>query len=307
MRATPSVLPGDRLTDTTTTLIGVDWGSSNLRVMRIAAGGAVLDRRADPRGAIGLAPGDFYGVLEAVAGDWLTGGAPVLVCGMAGARQGWSEAPYRPCPTGVADVAAGLVRPDPARPVAIVPGVAFSPGGILTDVMRGEETQALGLATDGLVVAPGTHSKWITLEAGRIIQVQTSMTGELFAALRKATMLGAGMGAPGLDTDAFRRGVGRGLADRNLGAALFSVRVESLAGRLEPTGAADYLSGLLIGSEIAGQDPARLSGPLTLIGDAVLSARYSEALEMAGGRDVRIADVDQATAAGLWRIWEASR
>ncbi|MFN3932450.1 MAG: 2-dehydro-3-deoxygalactonokinase [Brevundimonas sp.] len=290
-----------------TALIGVDWGSSNLRVLRIAAGGAVVERRADPRGAAGLASGDFPGVLEAVAGDWLADGAPVLVCGMAGARQGWVEVPYCPCPAGVADIAAGLVRPDPARPLAIVPGVAFNPGGVLTDVMRGEETQALGLAVDGLVVAPGTHSKWIALDAGRIVAVQTCMTGELFSALRKATMLGVGMGDPGGDTDAFRRGVGRGLEDRNLGAALFSVRVEGLAGRLGPTGAADYLSGLLIGAEIAGQDPDRLSGPLTLIGDAALSARYREALEMAGGRDVRVADVEQATAAGLWRIWEAGQ
>ncbi|MBU1385575.1 MAG: 2-dehydro-3-deoxygalactonokinase [Alphaproteobacteria bacterium] len=290
-----------------TALIGVDWGSTNLRVLRIAAGGAVLDRRADPRGAVGLAPGDFPGVLEAVAGDWLADGAPVLVCGMAGARQGWIEVPYCPCPAGVADLAAGLIQPEPAYPVAIVPGVAFSPDGVLTDVMRGEETQALGLAAKGLVVAPGTHSKWITLDDDRIVAVQTCMTGELFSALRKATMLGVGMGTPGVDTDAFRRGVGRGLEDRNLGAALFSVRVESLAGRLEPTGTADYLSGLLIGSEIAGQDPDRLRGPLTLIGDAALSARYSEALEMAGGRDVRLADVEQATAAGLWRIWEASQ
>ena len=295
------------MTDKTTALIGVDWGSSNLRVLRIAAGGGVLDRRADPRGAVGLAPGDFSGVLEAVAGDWLADGAPVLVCGMAGARQGWTEVPYCSCPAGIADIAAGLVRPDPSRAIAIVPGVAFSPGGILTDVMRGEETQALGLAADGLVVAPGTHSKWIALDAGRIVAVRTWMTGELFAALRKATMLGVGMGTPGVDAAAFRRGVARGLEDRSLAAALFSVRVESLAGRLESAGAADYLSGLLIGAEIAGQDPERLSGPLTLVGDAALSARYGDALEMAGGREVRVADVEQATAAGLWRIWEASR
>lgn len=294
------------MTDTTA-LIGVDWGSSNLRVLRIAAGGAVLDRRSDARGAVGLEPGEFSGVLEAVAGDWLADGASVLICGMAGARRGWVEVPYRPCPAGVADVAAGLVRPDPARPVAIVPGVSFCPGGVLTDVMRGEETQAFGLAVDGFVVAPGTHSKWITIEAGRIVAIRTFMTGELFAAVRRATLLGVGMGEPGVDPAAFRRGVERGLEDRNLGAALFSVRVEGLAGRLGPEGAADYLSGLLIGAEIAGRDTERLSSSLTLIGDAALSARYGEALEIAGVGEVRVADVEQATATGLWRIWEAAQ
>jgi 2-dehydro-3-deoxygalactonokinase len=294
------------LTDATA-LIGVDWGSSNLRVLRFAAGGAVLDRRTDPRGAVGLEPGDFPGVLEAIAGDWLADGAPVLICGMAGARQGWIEVPYRPCPAGLAEVAADLARPDPARPIAIVPGVSFSPGGVLTDVMRGEETQVFGLSADGLVVAPGTHSKWITVEAGRIVAIRTFMTGELFAAVRKATLLGVGMGAPGVDPDAFRRGVERGLENRSLSAALFSVRVEGLAGRLEPAGSADYLSGLLIGAEIAGQDQERLSGPLTLIGDAALSARYGEALAIAGVCDVSVAHVEKATATGLWRIWEAAQ
>jgi len=294
------------LTDTTA-LIGVDWGSSNLRVLRIAAGGAVLDRRADPRGAAGLQPGDFPEVLAAVAGDWLTDDAPVLVCGMAGARNGWAEVPYRSCPATAADLAAGLVRPDPDRAAAIVPGVAFSPGGVLTDVMRGEETQVVGLAADGVVVAPGTHSKWIVIEDSRIVSVRTSLTGELFAAIRKATMLGAGMGEPGVDIAAFRRGVERSLHERDLGAALFSVRVEALAGRLAPFEAADYLSGLLIGAEVAGQDAARLAGPLTLVGDPALSARYAEALDLAGARDVRVADAEQATAAGLWRIWEMTR
>ncbi|MDP3801892.1 2-dehydro-3-deoxygalactonokinase [Brevundimonas sp.] len=290
-----------------TALIGVDWGSSNLRVMRIGDGGVVLDRRSDPRGGVGLEPGDFRGVLDEVAGDWLTDGAPVLICGMAGARRGWREVAYCPCPAGVADVAAGLARPDSDREVAIAPGVCFSPGGILTDVMRGEETQVFGLGTDGLVVAPGTHSKWITVEDGRIVAIRTFMTGELFAAIRSATLLGAGMGAPGADPEAFRRGVERSLADRNLSAALFSVRVESLADRLAPAGAADYLSGLLIGAEIAGQEAARLRGPLTLIGDPALSARYVEALHLAGAGVVRTADAEQTTAKGLWRIWKAAQ
>jgi len=290
-----------------TALIGVDWGSTNLRVMRLGPGGVVLDRRLDPRGAVGLEPGDFSAVLAEVAADWLIDGAPVLICGMAGARHGWVEAPYCLCPAGVTEVAAALVRPDPIRDLAIVPGVSFSPGGVLTDVMRGEETQVFGVAADGLIIAPGTHSKWITVETGRIVALRTFMTGELFAAVRDATLLGAGMGAPGTDPEAFRRGVGRGLDDRNLSAALFSVRVESLAGRLEPAGAADYLSGLLVGAEIAGQEPDRLGGPLTLVGDPALVARYVEALEMAGARDVRTADAGRATAGGLWRIWEAAR
>lgn len=288
-------------------LIGVDWGGSNLRVMQIAAGGAVLAHRSDPRGAAGLTPSEFAGVLDEVAGDWL-GETPVLVCGMAGARGRWLEVAYQPCPASAGNVAAGLARPDAGGELWIVPGVALSPDGHLLDVMRGEETQVLGLDdADRLVVAPGTHSKWIAVEAGRIAYFRTFLTGELFAAVRSATMLGAGMGEPGGDAAAFRRGVERSLQDRDLSAALFSVRVEGLAGRLAPEAAADYLSGLLIGAEIAAQDQARLFDGVTIVGAPALSARYAEALVIAGQGDVVIADVELTTAAGLWRIWEASQ
>ena len=88
-----------------TALIGVDWGTSNLRVMRLAAGGRILEQRADSRGAGELKPEDFAGVLAAVAGDWL-GSAPVLICGMAGARGRWREVPYVVCPARLEGVGA---------------------------------------------------------------------------------------------------------------------------------------------------------------------------------------------------------
>jgi 2-dehydro-3-deoxygalactonokinase len=62
------------------------------------------------------------------------------------------------------------------------------------DVMRGEETQLLGAmrlleagaagsahAADGHYVLPGTHGKWVRLHAGRVVELRTYMTGELFA------------------------------------------------------------------------------------------------------------------------------
>lgn len=288
-------------------LIGVDWGGSNLRVMQIAEGGAVLAHRSDPRGAAGLAPADFPTVLREVASDWL-GEVPVLVCGMAGARGRWLEVDYVPCPASAQDIAAGLARPDGLEGVAIVPGVALHIDGQLLDVMRGEETQALGLGDgDRLIVAPGTHSKWIAVIGGRIAHFRTFMTGELFAAVRSATMLGAGMGEPGRDPDAFRRGVERGVIDRDLAAALFSVRVEGLAGRLAPEGAADYLSGLLIGAEIGVQQEIEVFGGVTIVGAPALAARYAEVLAMGEQDGVEVVDVQTVTAAGLWRIWEASQ
>lgn len=290
-----------------TELIGVDWGTSNLRVMRIAQGGAVLDSRSDPRGASGLAPNEFHGVLTEVARGWLDDRPPVLISGMAGARGRWREMAYLPCPAGVADLASAVASPDDAPHVSIVPGVAVFEDSRLEDVIRGEETQVFGLDApdDAVIVGPGTHSKWIRTAGARITDFRTFMTGELFAAIRRGTILGAEMGEPGVDDDAFATGVERSLRDPAVTAALFSVRVEGLAGRLSPASSADYLSGLLIGAEVAAQADAS-HRPVILIGAEALSRRYAAALAQGGFNDVRIADGAAATAKGLWRIHEAA-
>lgn len=292
---------------TATALIGVDWGSSNLRVFRMAEGGVMLGRRADGRGASTLAPGQFADVLTEVAADWLAEDLPVLVCGMAGARGRWLEAPYAPCPAGLADVANYVVRPVDAPEVRILPGVAVWRDGALDDVMRGEETQLFGLdAGFDRVIAPGTHSKWARMEGGRIVDFRTHMTGEVFAALGASpSFLG---GTAGTDDAAFEMGVYAGLEDGPLSQSLFSTRVGMLAGRVAPTGLQDYLSGLLIGAEIAGEArEGGLQGRIALLGAPALVERYHSALSLAGLEDIVVADVEAATAAGLWRAWEAMR
>lgn len=288
-------------------LIGVDWGTSNLRVMRIGSGGDVIESRTDPRGAGGLSQDAFLPVLRDVAGDWLDEGLPVLCCGMAGARGRWREMAYLPCPAGPGDLAGALASPEDAPNVCIVPGVAVFEDDRLQDVIRGEETQVFGLDTldDALVVAPGTHSKWIQARQGRITGFRTFMTGELFGAIRKGTLLGVDMGDPGADDAAFEAGVLRSLADPALTAALFSVRVEGLAGRLSGGSAGDYLSGLLIGAEVAAQG-AGSDRPVLLVGAETLAGRYAAALALAGFTDVRRQAADAATAKGLWRIHEVA-
>jgi 2-dehydro-3-deoxygalactonokinase len=288
-------------------LIGIDWGTSNLRLMQIAEGGAVLAIRNDPRGASQLSAADFYPVLRELAGDWLEMGLPVLVCGMAGARGKWLETGYRPCPARLEDLTPVRVEGH-CIDVTIVPGVAaVSAGGDLVDVMRGEETQVMGLPADaqtGLVVTPGTHSKWISSDAGTIQNFRSFMTGDLFAAIRGGTLLGQDMGEPGNDVAAFEEGVRRALSDPALTAVLFSVRTERLAERLPATSTADYLSGLLIGAEIAAQGPAE-GRTISLIGTPTLNGRYAAALALAGFTDVHQLDAPTAGARGLWRIHEA--
>lgn len=305
-------------------LIALDWGSSSLRAYLMVPGadgqGQVLERRGDPTaGASRLhEPAAFEGVLRALAGDWLARRGsrgqplPVLACGMVGSAHGWREMPYVACPATAAALAAatGAVEGTQGLRVHIVPGVSQT--GDAPDVMRGEETQAIGwlarsAAATGpaMLVLPGTHAKWLALQDGVLTGFATRMTGELFELLRKHSVLGRLMPAePGaFDAEAFEAGVRAALAGAgvDLGRLLFSVRAMGLFGRLAPAAQPDYLSGLLIGCEVA----AGLTGlgagtPLVLVGEPALCERYRLALALAG-RSAATAEPELA-AHGLWQL-----
>lgn len=306
----------------TAALIGLDWGTTSLRAYLLAADGAILDRRASAQGIMAVAGGDFAGVLAATVGDWRQAhpGIPLLASGMIGSRQGWREAPYCPCPARLADVAAGgaEVRLDDGGSLRILPGLSFVDRDGVPEVMRGEEVQifgAVGAATERcLVVLPGTHSKWAVVADGRIDAFSTYMTGETFAALRGHTILGRLMEGDGDDADAFAQGVdaARGMeAAGGLLRRLFSARTLPLFGRLPATGVASYLSGLLIGAEVAGAlgwcaaaGVNARAAPIVLVGNDVLSRLYAAAMarfDMAATS----APADVA-ALGQWRVARAA-
>jgi 2-dehydro-3-deoxygalactonokinase len=159
--------------------------------------------------------------------------------------------------------------------------------------MRGEETQIVGsLDKDDpprrVFVLPGTHSKWVVVENGRIARFATFMTGELFAVLRGHSILGRLMVGEAHAPDAFRRGVQfAGRAGGGLLKRLFSARTLPLFDKLAAAAVASYLSGLLIGEEIveAGHwigSPHIATGRPTIVGASSLAQRYAEALAILG-------------------------
>jgi 2-dehydro-3-deoxygalactonokinase len=80
--------------------IAVDWGTSNLRAWAMDAAGRARAEAASDAGMGGLAPSGFEPALLALIGPWLAPGrvTDVVACGMVGARQGWTEAPYAAVP-----------------------------------------------------------------------------------------------------------------------------------------------------------------------------------------------------------------
>jgi 2-dehydro-3-deoxygalactonokinase len=187
------------------------------------------------------------------------------------------EVPYLDCPADLPAIAAALARvSDPA--LAIVPGLICRDADGVPDVMRGEETQILGALEEAsspqAVVLPGTHSKWALTSESGIETFATFMTGELYAVLREHSILGR-LAAAGSDPGAFERGVLSSLGSRvGLSHELFSARTLALTDKLASAGVADYLSGLLIGAEVAAGrrwlKAAADSLRITLVGDAML-------------------------------------
>ncbi len=287
-------------------LIGVDWGTSSLRAFRFGPDGAAAETRRAPSALLDIPAGGFAARLAQVLEGWPS--APVVVSGMAGSRQGWVETPYLPCPADASAAAAALtrVRGLADAPVWIAPGVrAETPDGGL-DVMRGEETQVFGARLaggDGLVIAPGTHSKWIAVEGGRIARFRTFLTGELYALLKQGSTLAAGFEGEAPDPDAFAAGVDR--SEGALAAALFGVRTAGLSGRVGARGLAAHLSGVLIGSEARAGLALFGRGPLTLIGEPGLASLYAGALARLGAGAVQMEDGERAAARGLWLLGQA--
>ncbi|TPG47235.1 2-dehydro-3-deoxygalactonokinase [Roseomonas nepalensis] len=298
------------MTDDAPRLIALDWGTSSLRSYLLGDGGAVLDTRRLPLGIMQVEGGDFAGAFAKAAGDWRARwpGLPAIAAGMIGSAQGWVEAPYAPVPAGLDELARGLV-PVPGAGLHIVPGVVQR--GDAPNVMRGEETQIAGALPEGgggLLVLPGTHSKWVEVAEGRIRRFDTYMTGELFAVLRRHSILGRFVREedPPPPDDVAREAFARGVAalraeGASLSPLLFSARALVLTGGLPPEASLDYLSGLLIGDELRG-GLAGHAGSIALIGDAALCARYETALAIFGVAGAGMPG--DTAAAGLWRIAE---
>ena len=274
--------------------IAVDWGTSRLRVWGMRDGAPVWHEASD-RGMASLEPPEFEGALREAIG---ARSAPVIACGMVGARQGWIEAPYAAVPC--APLGPPIAAPG-ALDVRILPGLSQAAP---PDVMRGEETQIAGLLAaepgfDGVACLPGTHTKWARISAGEVVSFRTCMTGELFALLSERSVLRHCVRSEDPDDDAFAQALSDGIArPEALAARLFGLRAEALLNDAPPAALRARLSGLLIGAELAATRPYWLGEAVAVVADGALAGAYAAALAAQGVR-VRQMGAEAATLAGL--------
>ncbi|MET0238334.1 MAG: 2-dehydro-3-deoxygalactonokinase [Sphingobium sp.] len=280
-----------------------DWGTTRLRLFRMVEGVSV-DRLEGP--GIGSLPARPAVVLGERLTQWRGSGLidGVTLCGMAGARGGLVEAAYVECPVGLDDWLGHQTRTLVDEiPVAVLPGLRCQNARQVPDVLRGEETQIFGaLALDPAlakgsrtIVLPGTHSKWAQVEDGVVQGFRTCPTGELYALLSdRSTLVGKSVSGRGDEAQGFARGLLR--SDEPLTSALFEARAGQLLEGRSRRWALGYLSGLLIGAEVAAQ--AQAGAEVVLIGDPTLCDRYALALA-AKKCAVRTMDGDATVLAGL--------
>lgn len=272
-------------------LVAIDWGTTALRGARLGPEGVVLEERSFERGLSSVPTGEFENVFSAHFGDWMARtDALCLIGGMAGSKQGWVETPYCPCPARFEDLYGKLTWVDGPHRIGIVPGLTCNHAGI-PDVMRGEELQVFGALQvlgrfDGLLVLPGTHSKWVQVKAGHVRSFSTLMTGEFYGLLRRHSILARSMPADDaeLDAPAFDQGVSVALSSRSLMQTAFGVRTLSLFDRVRAQALPSYLSGLVIGEELRSQMNPDMAGggDVIVIGATALTQRYERALSQQG-------------------------
>ncbi len=294
-------------------LIVVDWGTSRLRAILVNANSGELAEVESGDGIGTLAAGAHERAFETLVAAWPR--VPAIMAGMVGSRQGWHEAAYLDCPASPAGLAASMLRFETSagRPVAIVPGVMLRSAERDGDVIRGEETQIVGLVDrnpgfDGAAILPGTHSKWASVKGGAIIDFQTFLTGEFFELLSRHSFLRHSVADSGRNLSEvpdFALAVRRtGEAGLPFLAAVFSVRVRQILDNVAREDNLAYLSGLVIGGEIAA---ARALGRLNpsavprIIGTRSLARDYRKALAVLGHASETL-DGKEMVVAGLLHL-----
>jgi 2-dehydro-3-deoxygalactonokinase len=290
--------------------IAGDWGTTRLRLYLCDAQGAVLARGDGEGAAIPDHAARFAAAVAAWDADH--GRLPAVLGGMVGSTIGWKEVAYLPCPAKAEAVAGAALRfSHDGRAIAIAPGLkCINPAGA-PDVMRGEEVQILGalrldpaLANGRHVFClPGTHTKWAVVEDGRVTGFQTALSGELFQVLAGHSVLARDSGAVDVNSPAFTQGADFAHGKAGLLHTLFSARSRVVTGEMPKVDAASWLSGLIVGADVAGTSTLLdIDGTVHLICTPELAALYAHALARCNLQS-RAMDGDAAALAGLTYIY----
>lgn len=164
----------------------------------------------------------------------------VMVSGMITSENGLACVPHLTAPAGLEELAEGvqeIVLPDVTDKVlCCIPGVKTKEADGAMDMMRGEEAEIMGdlaanpCAGTRLYLHFGSHNKAILVRQGKIVLSNTTMSGELLAAVMTHTILTSSVGTE--DAFAFDPAyAAKGFAEaeqKGLPGTLFSARLHAV-------------------------------------------------------------------------------
>lgn len=288
--------------------IAVDWGSSNLRLWVYQQGQCVW-QHVSQDGVIKHQASTFKDIwlsLLHLCPYSLTKDTTAVMSGMIGSNIGWKDSHYLLCPTSVKALSQYLTRVEDAGPVPvfIIPGLQIA-GPDTYNVMRGEETQLLGvLADNSWYVFPGTHCKWVYVKNGKVCDFQTIMTGEFFHLLLHHSIVGKNVLRHKSNTQDFLAGAERGKYETCLPRSVFELRSRIVSNSLSSDALYETLSGLLIGHEIAQMlqhYSISIEDEVVVVGNNDLLIRYQTVFHYFGYR-CRLINGEMAFIQGIRRL-----
>ena len=296
---------------TSTKIILADWGNSSGRLYCVR--GSELDPEIlDLQRVIGAKDTlDCAKVFEVAAKPWIKkyGVSEAYFCGAVASNIGWITTEYAKVPARISDVQKTRLTTDYGLPCTFLSGTSIASGPHeFFDTARGEDIQAFGWMaltglSDGILCAPGTHTKWMTIRDGAIVSILTGVTGESFEVLNLHSILTRGAENASHESPEFVRGTEA--MQRNprpaLTHMLMAVRTRQLSAEMTAARSADYLSGLLTGEDCAAALDMLPSGPVHIIGDGHAATRYARAMLILG-RDTQIHDGQACVIAGLQTV-----
>ena len=259
--------------------IAVDWGTTSFRAY-LMVNNDVLENVETNDGMKFVQNQHFENTLVSLIEPWLDHKhkIEILASGMVGSKQGWIEAPYQKTPCNLNNIE--FISPsvkDNRFSLKIFSGVSQHN---TPDVMRGEETQIAGFLYDnpnfnGSICLPGTHSKWVNIENGNIINFKTFMTGELFEIISKNSILIHSVTSNKVLKNELKMAVDEIFKNPEIfGNALFQLRADDLINSKGSKVYKSKLSGYLLGLELVGSLELWKKKDVILIGNPDLTELY---------------------------------
>lgn len=187
------------------------------------------------------------------------------------------------------------------------------------DVIRGEEVEVFGILEEikvdeaTLVILPGSHNKFIEVSDGNIVDLLTTMSGEIYDVMTKYTILKTSVDEKFADKiEKKYLELGNKIGKKyGINQGSFMLRGLDLSEKLTINEKSNYLLGLVLSEDITSLEKngyLKKYKKLIIAGGNIIAKGLFELLsEMKLDNDIRIISSNELATKGALKIWEQSK